>query len=76
MLGETGLVSQLVQFSPILNPTLTAHLRTRGIDVARAEARNFVEARPTDSAAADAPLAARREFAGGTRNADGLQGWF
>ena len=77
MLQDSGLVSQLVPFSPILNPTLTAHLHTRGIDVARAEARTFVEGRPADQlAGTDGPGPVRVDFPGRTRNTDGLQGWF
>ncbi len=80
MLAESGLVSQHVPFSPILNPSLWSHLRTRGIDVARAEARTFVEA-PSESAnpldpPADSDPAAARDFPGRTRNPEGLQGWF
>ncbi len=78
MLSESGLVSQHVPFSPILNPSLWSHLRTRGMDVARAEARTFVEApsvNPLDPADSER-AAARRDFPGRTRNPEGLQGWF
>ncbi len=78
MLAESGLVSQHVPFSPILNPSLWSHLRTRGMDVARAEARTFVETQSVhtlDPADSDRAVA-RRVLPGSTRNPEGLQGWF
>jgi hypothetical protein len=86
MLSESGLVAQHVPFSPILSPSLWDHLHTRGIDVARAEARTFVEtpsAHPLDPAHPESrpapgpgPAAHPRDFPGRTRNPEGLQGWF